>query len=64
MHTTLWIITVIGGLIGGFILITGLMSANGAPQEAAAAAAGVAFVVIPYCIARASDEISKWKDYN
>jgi hypothetical protein len=51
-----WILTMIGSVIGGFIVITGVANASGAPQEASAAAIGVAFAVIPYCFARAVSE--------
>lgn len=39
--------------------MTGIFAANGAPQEAAAAAMGIACAVIPYCIARAVSEMGR-----
>lgn len=54
-----WIVTVLGSLLGGAIMFFGVLFANGAPQEAAAAAVGVAFAVIPYCIARAAKELGE-----
>lgn len=59
MKGLFYILTIFGGLIGGLILITTLVSANGAPQEAAGAAIAVAFVVIPYCMARAFELIGE-----
>ena len=44
------VLTWIGAALGGLMLFGGLSAANGAPQEAAAAAMAVALVVIPYCI--------------
>jgi sugar phosphate permease len=55
----LWIVTIIGSVLGGLTFLAGIVAANGAPQEAAAAAMGVAFAVIPYCLARAVSEIGK-----
>ena len=54
MQTFLWGVTVISSFVGGLCLMLAFVAANGAPQEAALAAMGVAFAVIPYCIARAS----------
>jgi len=57
MKAALWILTIVGAIIGGFIAIVGVLAANGAPQEASAAAMGVACAVIPYCLARSFSEI-------
>ena len=58
MKGALWVITIVGSAIGAFVSITGVLAANGAPQEAAAAAIGVACAVIPYCLARAVSELN------
>jgi hypothetical protein len=50
--------TLVGSSLGALIFIVGFLGANGAPQEAAASAAGVALAVIPYCFARALKELS------
>jgi hypothetical protein len=55
----LWALTMLGSVVGGFILLLGLVSSTGAPQQAAVAAIAVAFVVLPYCCARALSEL--WK---
>lgn len=46
-------------MLGALTAIVGISAANGAPQEAAAAAMGVAFAVIPYCLAKAVSEYGK-----
>ncbi len=51
-----WQLTQLGSIIGALLLIVGVSGANGAPQEAAAAAIAIACAVIPYCMARAVDE--------
>lgn len=58
MKSFLWTLTVLGCVVGGFVALVGVGGATGAPQEAAAAAIGVACAVIPYCLARAVSEIS------
>jgi sugar phosphate permease len=52
-----WVVTIIMSLFGGLFAIVGIHAANGAPQEAASAAIGLACAVIPYCIARAIGEM-------
>jgi hypothetical protein len=53
----LWALTVLSAVLGGVVVTFGVFAASGAPQEAAAAAIGVALAVIPYCLARAVSEI-------
>jgi formate/nitrite transporter FocA (FNT family) len=55
----LWIIVIIGAILGALVVFLGILSSSGAPQEAAAAAIGVSLAVIPYCLARAVLEIKK-----
>jgi len=52
-----WSLVIIGSIIGGIIFLFGIAAAKSAPQEAAAAASGIAFAVIPYCLARAISQI-------
>jgi hypothetical protein len=59
MKKFLWILTAIGSVLGSLVALIGVAAANGAPQEAAAAAMGIAFAVIPYCLARAASEMGK-----
>ena len=56
-----WYCTIFFSLLGGLIAFVGIAFASGAPQEAAAAAAGLACAVIPYCISRALTEIKNIK---
>ena len=49
MKKFLWILVIIGSILGALTVFIGVAAASGAPQEAAAAAVGVAFAVIPYC---------------
>jgi len=44
---------IIFSLIGGIYFVFGLAFSNSAPQQAAAAATGAAFAIVPYCAARA-----------
>ena len=59
MKKFLWILVVIGSIIGALAAFIGVLFAKGAPQEAAAAAIGIALSVIPYCLARAVSEMGK-----
>lgn len=49
-------LTVLGGLCGGFVFFTTLVSAQSAPQQAAGMAIAIAFAVIPYCVFRVAAE--------
>jgi hypothetical protein len=53
MQPFLWGLTIASSLFGTLFVVSALFLSKGAPQEAAGAALGVAFAVIPYCIARA-----------
>lgn len=55
MKTFLYICTCFGGIIGTLILFFSLF-AESAPQQGAGAAIAVAFVVIPYCMARVTEK--------
>ena len=59
MVAAFWVLTIVGSFIGGLLILVTLLSAKGAPQEAAGAALGLSFAVIPYCIARALSEMSR-----
>jgi hypothetical protein len=51
----------LGALIGALVATFGVLEANGAPQEAAAAAIGMAWAVIPYCMARLAMEGERYR---
>lgn len=53
----LWLGTIGGVFLGTFILVTGLVSATGAPQEAVVCCLALACAILPYCFARAVTEI-------
>lgn len=57
MVKLMWLVTVFMSLAGAVVAFGGMYAAQSAPQEAAAAAMGVACAVIPYCISRALGEI-------
>jgi hypothetical protein len=59
MKKFLWVMTAIGSVLGGFVMLIGVGGATGAAQEASAAAIGLSMAVIPYCLARAASEMSK-----
>lgn len=54
-----WRGVLFGGWFGFVCFIIGVAISNGAPQECAAAGIGLAFAVIPYCLARAVSELEK-----
>jgi hypothetical protein len=54
-----WVLSLITSIIGGLIGVAGFVFANGAPQEAAAAAGGLVIVVAPYAFTRAVDALTK-----
>lgn len=55
MKTSLYAVTYLGGIIGAIILFFSLF-ASSAAQQGAGAAMAVAFVVIPYCMARVTEK--------
>ena len=42
------VMSIIGSILGGLVLLLGFMGAKSAPQEAASAALAIALAVIPY----------------
>ena len=59
MATFFWVLTIIGSVLGGLVILVTPGSAKSAPQEAAGAAIGLSFAILPYCIARAVAELSR-----
>ena len=51
------IVPLIGSILGALVLVFGVLGAEGAPQEAAAATIGVGLAAIPYVFARAISEL-------
>lgn len=56
MKSFFFLLTIIGGILGTVVLFFTMFSSEGAPQQAAGAAIAVAFVAIPYCMARAFEK--------
>ena len=54
-----WVGALIGAIIGASIGVGGVAVANGAPQEASAAAIGCLVVIASYAFARAVDELTR-----
>jgi len=48
-----WVVALAGAVVAGVVAVSGIMNAQSAPQEAAAAGMAVAIAVIPYVFARA-----------
>lgn len=59
MKTFAWVMTMIGCVLGGIVVLFGIFGANGAPQQAASAGIGISLAAIPYCFARAVSEVGK-----
>jgi hypothetical protein len=59
MKMICWFLSIISSLIGAIVAVALIGWANGAPQQAAGAAIGIAWAVIPYCIARAVSELDR-----
>ena len=53
----LWVISLLCSAIGFIEGILGVFGAQSAPQQAAGAAMGVAWAVIPYCICSAIQQL-------
>lgn len=56
LRSIFWVLTMLGAVIGGGFLLSSF-AASGAPQQAAAAAIGIGFAVLPYCFTRALSEL-------
>jgi len=55
----LWLVAVGGAIAGAIEGGTGLYLASGAPQQAAAAANGCLWAIVPYIVARGFDELTR-----
>jgi hypothetical protein len=58
----LWLIAFIGSILGGLTALIWLLQADGPVQQTAAAAVGLAWAVIPYCLARAASEFLRARE--
>jgi len=55
----LWSLTIIGAVFGGLTAHSGIVHATAAMGRGNAAAVGIFYTVVPYCLARAVSEIVK-----
>ena len=60
MHTLVWILALLGALIGGVDLILMVRIQDSAPQQAVVAAMACGWGVLPYVFARACDELANY----
>lgn len=54
----LYVLTLLGAVVGAGDFLLGLVAANSAPQQAAGAAMALAWAVIPYVFARAAEKLN------
>ena len=54
-----WFVSLLMAAFGGYVGIMGVITASGAPQEAAAAAIGCLIAIPPYVGARAVDALTR-----
>lgn len=54
----IWILPIIGALLGSLVFLLTMGAAGSAPQEAAGYAMSMALAVIPYVMARAIDAMT------
>lgn len=59
MRTLLWLLALVGALLGGLLLFASFLLNQSAPQQAAAAGIAVGLAAIPYVLARAWDELKR-----
>lgn len=55
MVKLLWVLVLLGSLLGTLGLAASFLLAGGAPQQAAGAALSIGVAVVPYCLARAAE---------
>ena len=59
MSKLFWILSLGTSLLAALFFVDGVMAAQSAPQQASAAAQALGVAVIPYCVARAVQEIGR-----
>lgn len=55
----LWIMPILGALLGTAVLVITVLGSSGAPQEAAGAAIAAACAILPYVFVRAIGEMAR-----
>jgi hypothetical protein len=56
-----WIVTLVATALSGWQFLSDIVNANGAPQQAAAAASALATSLIPYVFTRCVEKLSEPK---
>ena len=59
MRKFLWILTFIGSILGGLRALYAFLFIQSWTDQATVTVMGIAFAVIPYCLARAASEMAK-----
>jgi DNA-binding transcriptional LysR family regulator len=57
LQTLCWFGAAFGAVVGGVLAFGGIVTATGAPQQAAAASMGCVIAIVPYVFARAVSEM-------
>ena len=63
VQVLLWCITILGAVGGVTFTVLALLNAEGAPQQAAAAAVGATACIAPYVVARSAEKLmpAEWQ---
>lgn len=59
MIRLLYLLPIVGALLGGLALLVGVVSAKGSPQEAASAAIACALAIVPYVLVRSLEIMAR-----
>jgi hypothetical protein len=59
MKKNLWILAIVGSVLGALLCFIGLAAAKDTAQETAALLLGISLAVIPNCLAKAVSELGK-----
>jgi hypothetical protein len=57
-----WVIVIVAAALAAVVLIAGMATATGAPQEAVVCALACAIVILPYCAARGVAHLRRLDD--
>ena len=64
LQKILWIVAFLSAIFGAIEFMGNMSAAESAPQQAAGAAMALCYAVIPYCLARALQELSNLRETN
>lgn len=57
IRTIIWLLPIAGVRLAAIVLVGGMATASGAPQEAVVTALACALAILPYCLSRSLSEI-------